>query len=44
MEVCGQLYAYSSGERVPRIHRIGGGEGIRVCLDTVQREKFLTLL
>jgi len=41
MEVCGQLYAFSSGERVPGIYWMGGGEGIRVCVDTGQREKFL---
>jgi hypothetical protein len=34
---------FTSGERVPDTHRIGGFVDLRTCLDDVKKRKFLTL-
>jgi hypothetical protein len=39
MEVSGQLHALV--DLTPGIHWIGGWVGLRVCLDTVEKEKFV---
>jgi hypothetical protein len=42
--VSGQLYCFTSGEREPSTHWIGGWVDPRAGLDDVEKRKFLTLL